>query len=47
VGRYFFKTASEEFDVGGVVHQEVFNDNELLPKWRGKIVGKVEEKLSV
>jgi len=45
VGRYFFKTASEEFDCGGVVHQEVFSDDELLPMWRGKIVGKVEEKL--
>ena len=45
VGRFFFKTASEEFDGCGVVHQEVFNDDELLPMWRGKVVGKVEKRL--
>jgi len=42
---YFFKTASEEFGGCGVVHQEVFDDHELLPMWRGKIVGKVERRL--
>jgi len=34
-----------EFGGCGVVHHEVLNDDELLPTWRGKIVGKVEEKL--
>jgi len=46
--RYFFKTTTtgdELFDGCEAVHQEVFDDDQLLPMWRGKIVGKVEKKL--
>ncbi|VDP51046.1 unnamed protein product [Schistosoma curassoni] len=39
--RYFFKKASDEFD-SGVVHQEITNDDTVLPLWEGKIVAKVE-----
>ncbi|XP_018646222.1 axis inhibition protein, axin, putative [Schistosoma mansoni] len=39
--RYFFKKASDEFD-SGVVHQEITNDDTILPLWEGKIVAKVE-----
>lgn len=39
--RYFFKKASDEFD-SGVVHQEITNDDTLLPLWDGKVVAKVE-----
>ena len=40
--RYFFKTASDEFD-SGVIMEEVTMDDMLLPLWDGKIVGKVEK----
>ena len=40
--RYFFKTVSTEFE-SGVVHEEVTDDNEVLPLWEGKVVGKVEK----
>ena len=41
--RYFFKTASDEFCVGGVVLQEVVDDQQLLPTWRqGTVVCKLE-----
>ncbi|CAI2731730.1 unnamed protein product [Schistosoma spindalis] len=39
--RYFFKKISDEFD-SGVVHQEITNDDTILPLWEGKIVAKVE-----
>lgn len=39
--RYFFKTVCHEFE-SGVVNEEVSNDNDLLPLYDGKIVGKVE-----
>lgn len=39
--RYFFKKASDEFD-SGVVHQEITNEDTILPLWEGKIVAKVE-----
>ena len=41
--RYFFKAPSDEFD-SGVVHEEIQSDNQILPLWEGKIVGKVEKK---
>nr|AMY99574.1 axin [Novocrania anomala] len=41
--KYFFKKASNEFDIG-VVHEEVTDDSAILPLWEGKIVGKVEKK---
>ncbi|PAA85788.1 hypothetical protein BOX15_Mlig022218g1 [Macrostomum lignano] len=41
--RYFFKKRSDEFVVGGAVHEEVTDDSELLPLWEGKVVGKVEK----
>lgn len=40
--RYFFKTASEDFGPG-VVHEEVTDDNAVLPLWEGKVIGKVEK----
>ena len=40
--RYFFKKASNEFD-SGVILEEVTNDNDELPLWEGKVVGKVEK----
>ncbi|CAL8088001.1 unnamed protein product [Calicophoron daubneyi] len=39
--RYFFKKLSNEFG-SGVVHQEITNDNCILPLWEGKVVAKVE-----
>ncbi|KAF5403733.1 hypothetical protein PHET_02660 [Paragonimus heterotremus] len=39
--RYFFKKFSDEFG-SGVVHQEITNDNCVLPLWEGKVVAKVE-----
>ncbi|KAA3676056.1 axin 1 [Paragonimus westermani] len=39
--RYFFKKFSNEFG-SGVVHQEITNDNCVLPLWEGKVVAKVE-----
>ncbi|KAL5971558.1 Axin-1 [Taenia solium] len=39
--RFFFKTTSDEFD-SGVVHQEISNDDAVLPLWEGKVVAKVE-----
>ena len=39
--RFFFKTISE--DDGEVVYEEVKTDDELLPKYKDKIVGKVEK----
>ena len=41
--RYFFKKACDEFD-SGVVHEEYFDDNDILPLWDGKIFGKIERK---
>ena len=41
--RFFFKKASDEFD-SGVVHEEITDDEAFLPKWQGKVVGKVEVK---
>ena len=38
---FFFKTTSDEFD-SGVVHQEISNDDAVLPLWEGKVVAKVE-----
>ncbi|XP_074647561.1 axin-1-like [Tubulanus polymorphus] len=40
--KFFFKRASDEFDTG-VVHEEITDDNAVLPLWEGKIVGKVEK----
>jgi hypothetical protein len=42
--RYFFKKACDEFG-SGVVLEEVFDDDEVLPLWEGKIIGRVERKL--
>eukprot|EP00058_Branchiostoma_floridae_P018101 XP_002603590.1 hypothetical protein BRAFLDRAFT_126913 [Branchiostoma floridae] len=39
--RYFFKCTSTEFG-SNAVYQEVTEDEDLLPLWEGKIVGKVE-----
>ncbi len=39
--RFFFKTTSDEFD-SGVVHEEISNDDAILPLWEGKVVAKVE-----
>jgi hypothetical protein len=39
--RYFFKTVCDEFE-SGVVNEEVTLDNDVLPLWEGKVVGKVE-----
>ncbi|VDD76560.1 unnamed protein product [Mesocestoides corti] len=39
--RFFFKTTSDEFD-SGVVHQEISNDDAILPLWEGKVVAKIE-----
>ena len=41
VYRYFFRMASDEFD-SGVVHEEVTDDDALLPLLDGKVIGKVE-----
>lgn len=41
--KFFFKKASDEFD-SGVVHEEITDDEAFLPKWQGKVVGKVEVK---
>lgn len=39
--RYFFRKASNEFD-SGIVHEEVTDDDALLPLLDGKVIGKVE-----
>ena len=39
--RYFFRKASDEFD-SGVVHEEVTDDDALLPLFDGKVICKVE-----
>ncbi|ESO10030.1 hypothetical protein HELRODRAFT_153517, partial [Helobdella robusta] len=39
--KYFFKKESDEFD-SGVVHEELTDDDDLLPLWKGKVIGKVE-----
>jgi len=41
VYRYFFRKASDEFD-SGVVHEELTDDDDLLPLLDGKVIGKVE-----
>jgi len=41
VSRYFFRKASNEFD-SGIVHEEVTDDDALLPLLDGKVIGKVE-----
>ncbi|XP_064623197.1 axin-1-like isoform X2 [Lineus longissimus] len=40
--KYFFKRASDEFETG-VVHEEITDENSVLPLWEGKIVGKIEK----
>lgn len=40
--RYFFKTVSDEFD-SGIVHEEVKNDDAVLPFFDGKIICRVEK----
>ncbi|XP_033097475.1 axin-1-like [Anneissia japonica] len=39
--RYSFKTHSDEFD-SGVVHEIISDDDAILPHFKGKIIGKVE-----
>ena len=39
--RYFFKTISK--DDGEVVYEEVGDENKLLPRFKDKIIGKVEK----
>uniref|UniRef100_A0A5K4EY18 Putative axis inhibition protein, axin n=1 Tax=Schistosoma mansoni TaxID=6183 RepID=A0A5K4EY18_SCHMA len=41
VYRYFFKKPNDEFGTG-VVHEELTNDNAILPLWEGKVVARVE-----
>lgn len=41
VYRYFFKTASDDFGTG-CVHEEVGDDNAILPLWEGKVIARVE-----
>nr|AMY99570.1 axin [Terebratalia transversa] len=41
--KYFFKKTSNEFGMSGEVFEEILNENEELPLWEGKIVGKVEK----
>ncbi|CAH8552614.1 unnamed protein product [Schistosoma turkestanicum] len=41
VYRYFFKKPNDEFGTG-VVHEELTNDNAVLPLWDGKVVARVE-----
>jgi len=41
VYRYFFRKASDEFD-SGVVHEEVTDDDAVLPLIDGKVICKVE-----
>ncbi|VEL15664.1 unnamed protein product [Protopolystoma xenopodis] len=40
--RYFFKKPSDEFGTG-VVHEEITQDDFVLPLWEGKIVARVEK----
>uniref|UniRef100_A0A4W5M3L7 DIX domain-containing protein n=1 Tax=Hucho hucho TaxID=62062 RepID=A0A4W5M3L7_9TELE len=39
--RYYFKRASDEFQCGAVF-EEVLDDSSVLPRYQGKILGKVE-----
>ncbi|VUZ43283.1 unnamed protein product [Hymenolepis diminuta] len=41
VYRYFFKTASDDFGTG-CVHEEIGDDNAVLPLWEGKVIARVE-----
>ncbi|CAH8637094.1 unnamed protein product [Heterobilharzia americana] len=41
VYRYFFKKPNDEFGTG-VVHEELTNDDSILPLWEGKVVARVE-----
>lgn len=40
--RFYFKKVSDEFDCG-VVFEEIRNDDDILPIFEEKIVGKVEK----
>ncbi|XP_051996477.1 axin-2-like [Xyrauchen texanus] len=40
--RYYFKKASDEFECGAVF-EEVWEDRSVLPMFKGKVLGKVEE----
>mgnify|MGYP001554002264 CR=1 FL=1 len=40
--RYFFKKASDEFD-SGVIMEEVWNNDDILPLWEGKVIGRVKK----
>ncbi|ESO08900.1 hypothetical protein HELRODRAFT_74267 [Helobdella robusta] len=39
--RYFFKTACSDFD-DGVVHEEVTDDDQIVPMWENKILCRVK-----
>ncbi|KAG5444545.1 hypothetical protein CSKR_108091 [Clonorchis sinensis] len=41
VYRYFFKKPSDEFGTGAV-HEELTDDNAVLPLWDGKVVARIE-----
>ncbi|XP_018898542.1 axin isoform X1 [Bemisia tabaci] len=41
--RYFFKTKCDDPDIK-VIQEEIFDDNEVLPLWEGKVMGQVQVK---
>ncbi|XP_075241436.1 uncharacterized protein LOC142336466 isoform X2 [Convolutriloba macropyga] len=45
--RYFFKMRSDEIEIGGIVNEEVTDDNAILPFYDGKIIGRIEKQTSV
>jgi len=42
--RYFFKMRSDEIEIGGIVNEEVTDDNAILPFYDGKIIGRIEKQ---
>ena len=42
--RYFFKMRSNDIELGGVVQQEITDDDDILPMFDGKIIGKIEKQ---
>ncbi|XP_063714013.1 uncharacterized protein LOC134841879 isoform X2 [Symsagittifera roscoffensis] len=42
--RYFFKMRSDEIELGGIVNEEVTDDNAILPFYDGKIIGRIEKQ---
>ena len=44
VCRYFFKMRSNEIELGGVVQQEITEDEDVLPLFDGKVIGKIEKQ---